>query len=80
MSGIAPFLLASQQIPSVGALIVRSQAFQIKDAKMRNKQYILFLTLAAALPAVAADDTSARLGNAVDVFNTMTQSAHGIRA
>ena len=47
---------------------------------MRNKQYILFLTLAAALPAVAADDTSVRLGNAADVFNTMTQSEHGIRA
>ena len=47
---------------------------------MRNKQCILFLTLAAVLPAVAADDTSVRLGNAVDVLNTMTQSAHGIRA
>lgn len=47
---------------------------------MRNKQYIFFLTLVAALPAVAADDTSVRLGNAVDVLNTMTQSAHGIRA
>jgi hypothetical protein len=47
---------------------------------MRNKRYILFLALAAALPVVAADDTSGRLGNAVDVFNTMTQSEHGIRA
>jgi lipid-binding SYLF domain-containing protein len=47
---------------------------------MRNKRYIFFLTLAAALPAVAADDTSVRLGNAVDVLNTMTQSEHGIRA
>lgn len=46
---------------------------------MRNKQYFFFLTLAAALPAVA-DDTSVRLGHAVDVLNTMTQSAHGIRA
>lgn len=44
-----------------------------------TKQYILFLTLAAALPAVAVDDTSVRLGNAADVFNAMTQSAHGIR-
>ena len=42
------------------------------------KQYILFLTIATALPAVALDDTSVRLGNAADVLNAMMHSAHGL--
>jgi lipid-binding SYLF domain-containing protein len=50
-----------------------------KTRVTRRKQYILFMSLAAVLPAVAADDTSARLENAVNVMNTMTASAHGIK-
>ena len=47
---------------------------------MRNRQYLFFLILAAALPAVAADDTAMRLGKAAAVFNAMTEPGHGIRA
>jgi len=47
---------------------------------MRNTQYLLFLTVAAVLPALAADDTAERLGKAATVFKTMTQSGHGIPA
>ncbi len=39
----------------------------------RLKQQILFLTLVAGLPATAADDTTKRLENAVNVFKTMTE-------
>src|SRR5580658_10420044 len=46
---------------------------------MRNKSWFLFLTLATALPAAAADDSADRLERAVAVFNTMTQSGHKIR-
>jgi lipid-binding SYLF domain-containing protein len=46
---------------------------------MRKTQYVLFLTVAAVLPALAADDTTGRLGKAATVFNAMTQSGHGIR-
>jgi SH3 domain-containing YSC84-like protein 1 len=49
-----------------------------KTRVTRREQYILFMILAAA-PAVAADDTSVRLENAVDVMNTMTATGHGIR-
>jgi lipid-binding SYLF domain-containing protein len=45
----------------------------------RRTQYLLLLAVAAALPAAAADETSARLERAVAVLNTMTQSGHGIR-
>ena len=45
---------------------------------MRKTHYILFLTVATALYATAADDTAARLGRAVAVLNTMTESGHGI--
>lgn len=38
---------------------------------------VLCLTVAAALTAAAADDTSARLGKASAVLNTMMQSGHG---
>ena len=38
------------------------------------------LTLAAALTAAGADDTSARLGKATAVLNKMTQSKHGTPA
>src|SRR5260370_25932803 len=46
---------------------------------MRKPQCILFLTIAAAFSAAAADDTGARLERAVAVFNTITESGHGIR-
>jgi len=49
----------------------------IKIAK--KKQCILFLTVAAVLPAVAADDTAVRVGRAVTVLGTMTEPGHGIR-
>jgi lipid-binding SYLF domain-containing protein len=47
---------------------------------MRRAQYVLLLTIAAALTAVAADETAARLGKAATVFSAMTTSAHGIQA
>jgi len=47
---------------------------------MRNTQYLLFLTVAAVLPALAADDTAERLLKAGTVFKAMTQSGHGIPA
>ena len=47
---------------------------------MRRARYLFFLTLAAVLTAAAADDTTARLGKATAVLNTMTQSGHDIRA
>jgi len=47
---------------------------------MRKAQYFLSLMIAAAVTAAGADDTSARLGKAATVLNTMTQSGHDIRA
>jgi SH3 domain-containing YSC84-like protein 1 len=47
---------------------------------MRTKQNILLVTIAAVFTAAAADDTTARLGKAATVLNTMTQSGHEIRA
>ena len=47
---------------------------------MRRARYLFFLTLAAVLTAAAADDTTARLGKATAVLNTMTQTGHDIRA
>jgi lipid-binding SYLF domain-containing protein len=47
---------------------------------MRRAQHLLFLTFAAVLTAVGADDTAARLAKATSVLNTMTQSGHDIGA
>jgi lipid-binding SYLF domain-containing protein len=47
---------------------------------MRKAQYLISLTFAAVLTAAGADDTSARLGKAAAVLNTITQSGHDIRA
>jgi SH3 domain-containing YSC84-like protein 1 len=44
---------------------------------MRNTQCVVLLTVAAALTATAADDTSERLAQASNVFNKL--SAHGIQ-
>lgn len=48
---------------------------------MRTKRHLLFLflTVATALSAAAADDTAARLTKAATVLDTMTQSGHGIQ-
>ena len=46
---------------------------------MRRAQHLLFLTFAAVLTAVGADDTAARLAKATSVLNTMTQSGHDIQ-
>lgn len=46
---------------------------------MGRTQYIAFLAVAAAITAMAADDTAARLGKAVAVFNAMTGPGHGIQ-
>jgi len=46
---------------------------------IRKKEYVLFLIAAAVLSAAAADDTRARLGRAVAVVNTLTETKHGIR-
>jgi SH3 domain-containing YSC84-like protein 1 len=47
---------------------------------MQKAPYLLSLTVAAALTALCADDTSARLAKATAVLNTMTQSGHDIQA
>jgi SH3 domain-containing YSC84-like protein 1 len=47
---------------------------------MRKTLCVLFLTAAAALNAVAADDPTPRLGKAVGVLTTMMKSGDGIRA
>lgn len=46
---------------------------------MRKTQSVLFVTLATALSAVAADETTVRLKKAETVLNTITISEHGIR-
>ena len=46
---------------------------------MRKTQCVLFLTLAAVLPAAASDDAE-RLARAATALNAITESAHGIRA
>ena len=43
-----------------------------------SKTTFLFLFGAAVLPAIAGDDTAARLDKATAVFTTMTKSGHGI--
>ena len=45
----------------------------------KKTQFVLFLTIAAVLPAIAADDTAARLGRAGAVLNTVMDSGRGIR-
>jgi lipid-binding SYLF domain-containing protein len=45
---------------------------------MREARHLLFLTFAAVLTALGADDTTARLGKATAVFNTMTQSGRDV--
>lgn len=47
---------------------------------MKNINWLLLLTLAAAVSAAGADDTTARLERAKNVFATLTKSGHGIRA
>ncbi len=47
---------------------------------MRQTQCVLFLTVAAAITAAAADDTATRLGKAAAVFNAMTEPGHGIKS
>jgi SH3 domain-containing YSC84-like protein 1 len=47
---------------------------------MRRTQNLLLVMIVAVFPAAAADDTTARLGKASAVLNTMTQSGHEIRA
>jgi lipid-binding SYLF domain-containing protein len=46
---------------------------------MKQTQSLLLLALAASFTATGADDPAARLGNAVAVLNTLTQSGQGIR-
>jgi len=45
---------------------------------MRKMQGSLFLMVAAALSATAADDTAVRLSRAADVFTKITETGHGI--
>jgi lipid-binding SYLF domain-containing protein len=47
---------------------------------MQKTQCFLFFAAAAALTAATADETTARLGRAVAVLNTLTESKHGIPA
>jgi lipid-binding SYLF domain-containing protein len=65
-----------QQTEFRDALLYEATSTQIL---MRKTQCVLFLTITAAFSAAATDDTAARIGKAVAVLNTMTESAHGIR-
>jgi SH3 domain-containing YSC84-like protein 1 len=47
---------------------------------MRRAQTLLLVTIAAVFTAAGADDTTARLGKATAVLNTMMQSGREIRA
>ena len=47
---------------------------------IQKPQYVLSLSIAAALTAAGADDTAARLEKATAVLNKMTQSGHDIPA
>jgi len=47
---------------------------------MHKTRFLLFLTAAVVLPAVAKDGTAARMGKAAAVLTTMTESTHGIPA
>jgi lipid-binding SYLF domain-containing protein len=51
-----------------------------QSALTRNKRIILLMTLAAAIPAIGADDTALRLERAATVFNGLTESGHSIPA
>lgn len=46
---------------------------------MQKTQYLLFLTVAAALVATGADDTTARLEKATAAFDALTKSGHDIK-
>jgi lipid-binding SYLF domain-containing protein len=47
---------------------------------MKNINCLLLLTLVTGLNAAGADDDAARLERATNVFATLTESGHGIRA
>jgi SH3 domain-containing YSC84-like protein 1 len=47
---------------------------------MQKTPCVLLLILATAISSAAADDSTARLGKAAAVLDTMTQSGHDIRA
>jgi SH3 domain-containing YSC84-like protein 1 len=46
---------------------------------MRRTQCVVLLTVAVAFTAIAADDTTERLGQATAVFNKLMESGHGIQ-
>ena len=45
----------------------------------RSRRYVILMTLAAAVPAVAGDGTAMRLERAAAVLHSMTEPAHGIK-
>ena len=45
----------------------------------RSRRYVFLLTLAAAVPAVAANGTAMRLERAAAVLHSMTEPTHGIK-
>jgi SH3 domain-containing YSC84-like protein 1 len=47
---------------------------------MRRTQNLLLVMIVAVFAAAGVDDTTARLGKAAVVLNTMTQSGHEIQA
>jgi lipid-binding SYLF domain-containing protein len=57
----------------------RSIANMSQTKHTKKTQCVLFLTIAAILPAAAADNTAARLGRAGAVLNTVMDSGRGIR-
>lgn len=45
----------------------------------RSRQYVILMTLAAVVPAVAVDGTAMRLERAAAVLHSVTEPAHSIR-
>ena len=45
----------------------------------RSRRYVILMTLAAAVPAVAGDGTAMRLERAAAVLHSMTEPAHAIK-
>ena len=50
-----------------------------QSKRTRSRRYVILMTLAAAVPAVAGEGTAMRLERAAAVLNAMTDPIHGIK-